>query len=86
MTAIGRPCYKGQSFAQARPYFSESAWAIIDKATSIREEWPQHEYLRYAGNAVLKWVQTKLGPDYIDGFSRLVDESLARIAELKGTV
>jgi hypothetical protein len=84
MTAIGRPCYKGQSFALARPYFSDAAWAIIDKATSIREEWPQREYPHYAGNAVPRWLQVKLGADYIEGFSRLIDEALARITELRG--
>ena len=78
LDAIGEPCYKRESFARARPYFSDAAWTIIDRATEIRRTWPAIEGLSYEGNAVPAWLQDILGPDYLQGAWRLLDEAVGQ--------
>jgi hypothetical protein len=76
LDAIGEPCYKRESFARARPYFSAQAWSIIDRATQIRRAWPVAEGQRYICNAVPIWLQQMLGPHYFEDGLRLLDEAV----------
>lgn len=83
LTAIGRPMPKADSFTAARVHFSNAAWAIIDKATDIRRQWEIHESTNYRGTRIPPWVRSILGPDYIEEFRILLDETLTMIPRLK---
>jgi hypothetical protein len=79
LDAIGESCYKRESFARARSYFSDAAWDIIDRATEIRRTWPVAEGLSFKGNAVPAWLQDILGPDYLQSAWQLLDEAVGQV-------
>ncbi|MFP3984198.1 MAG: hypothetical protein ACLFV2_10980 [Desulfurivibrionaceae bacterium] len=81
LDAIGRGCYKKESFTLARPYFSDEAWSLVDRASRIRSEWELREYNLFHGNAVPEWVMEMLGFDYIEKFSKLLGEILLVIEQ-----
>jgi hypothetical protein len=83
LSAIGRSCYKAESFGLTRPYFRAATWGLIERATIIRAEWQSREYPGYQGIAIPAWLRITLGPDYIKDFAGLIDEVLARIVELR---
>jgi hypothetical protein len=76
MDALGWPCAKRDAFAQARPYLSDEAGRIIGRASEIRRMWPLKEHDAFAGNAIPRWVQDLLGPNYLDDAFRLLDEAV----------
>jgi len=78
MDATGRGCYKGDSFARARPEISDTAWAIVDRASRIRTLWAEKEGTAYTGNAVPGWLRDILGPEYIADALRLIEEVIEK--------
>ena len=79
MDGCGQPCYKRESFAAARPHFSEETWTFLQRASAIRKEWSRKEGVAYRGNAIPAWVQAMLGPDYFEAASRLLEEAVAAV-------
>jgi len=63
LDAKGLPTYKGESFNKVKYDFIQD-WEIIEKATKIREMWPDKEEHPYIGNEIPKWVVSILGGDY----------------------
>ena len=78
----GAPCYKRDSFTSCRPLVPQDAWTIIEKASDVRRQWSQRQDHPYQGNAIPKWVQELVGPQYLqDGFT--VIESMAKLLGLE---
>ncbi len=78
LDALGRGCYKKQSFDIARPYFSKKAWSLVKKATQIRALWPEKEGLAYRGNAVPQWVREILDKNYFEECLFLWEEAVTK--------
>jgi hypothetical protein len=76
MDALGRPCHKRDSFAQARPLISKEAWEVVDKATEVRRAWGLKEGNVYRGNAIPAWIPPILGPDYFEASLCLLEEAV----------
>jgi len=79
MDGLGRGCYKGDSFRLARTYFSNRAWAVIDKASEIRRLWQEREGTAYRLNAIPEWVPSILGDNYFEEWLLLLDEAIMQI-------
>ncbi|MBI4992208.1 MAG: nucleotidyltransferase domain-containing protein [Candidatus Harrisonbacteria bacterium] len=79
LDSIGKGCHKKESFLRARSYFSDEAWSVIDKASIIRDLWPDKEGQRYRGNAIPKWVMEILGKNYIKEAVTLWEEAVSNV-------
>lgn len=65
LEATGRRSLKGDSFALCRDILADQ-WAIIDRASTVRREWPNHENHPFRGNAIPDWVRECIGDDYFE--------------------
>jgi len=79
MEGVGRGCYKGHSFALARPYFSDQAWAVLEKASTVRRSWQEKEGVSYKLNAIPAWVRDILGEHYFEDWLLLLEEAIDQI-------
>ena len=79
MDGIEKGCYKGESFNLARPFFSDRAWEVINKASEVRSLWEDREGVEYKLNAVPKWVQDVLGNYYIEESLIIIEEAIEKI-------
>ena len=77
LDAIGAGCAKRESFAKARPLFSAAAWTAIEKASMIRNAWPEKEGIAYRGNAIPAWTREMLGTDFLRESMICMDEACA---------
>jgi len=84
LQARGEPSYKRESFERCRPLFSKESWDIIDKASRARQLWPEKENFPFKGNAIPRWLQETVGPDYFQEASDLVGE-MAQLLDLAVT-
>lgn len=41
MQTLGRPCYKRDSFAMAKPLFAPDVWQVMDEVSEMRHAWRQ---------------------------------------------
>lgn len=73
LTAIGKPCYKRESFDRCRSLFSDREWEIVEKASCVRRKWDECEDFPFTGNAIPEWVQAELGGTYFADADRFVD-------------
>ena len=72
LDSIGNSCYKKYSFEKFYSMLNIDS-EILDKATKIREVWPEREEFPYKGNKIPDWVCELLGNDY---FKRAYNFSL----------
>ena len=59
----GNSCYKKYSFEKFYSMLNIDS-EILDKATKIREIWPEREKFPYKGNKIPNWICELLGNDY----------------------
>ncbi len=45
MQALGRPCYKRESFMLAKPLFTPAVWRVMDEVSDLRRTWRQTDAL-----------------------------------------
>jgi hypothetical protein len=76
LDARGQACHKRESFVQARKYFSNAAWSVIERASAVRAAWPERQGVTYTGNAIPQWIRDMLGPDYFEGALRVLEEAV----------
>jgi hypothetical protein len=63
LDAKGCPAYKKNSFEIVK-YDFEEFWGIVEKASRIREAWPDKEVFPYVGNNIPDWIINVLGDNY----------------------
>lgn len=63
LNSLGQSCYKRESFDRCKDIFREE-WAITEKASEVRNLWPEKETFPFKNNSIPPWVQAILGPDY----------------------
>ena len=78
LEAAGRGCHKRDSFAMVHDTFA-GQWGIIERASRIRSEWPDHEDHPFRGNAVPRWVRGVLGDDYLEKGQALMGAMAERL-------
>jgi len=74
LSALGEPCYKGDSFSIARPLFSERAWEVVEKVSKIRQMWCEKESHPYMGNEIPGWLIEELGNNYFSIGNKMLEE------------
>lgn len=77
LDALGSPCYKRDSFARAKPLFSPGAWEIVEKSSTVREEWGKRESTRFTGNSTPAWLRQMLGSDYMEASCKFLEEAVS---------
>lgn len=63
LNLLGQSCYKRESFDRCKDLFGEE-WAIIEKASEVRNLWPEKETFPFKNNSIPPWVQAIIGPNY----------------------
>ena len=81
MSAIGKSCYKRDSFHLAKDYFSRDSWEIVEKMTSVRSLWEEKEGVSYSNNAIPKWIIEIVDARYFEETIILLDEAIKLIKQ-----
>ena len=73
--SIDQPMYKRQTFDAIRSDYNFNL-ELLDKATKIRNLWPQNEKHPYVGNEVPMWVEQVLEPNFFNRAVNFANELL----------
>ena len=63
LNSLGQYYHKRESFDRCKDIL-RGEWAIIEKASKVRELWPENETIPFKSNTIPPWVQTIIGPEY----------------------
>ena len=83
LEARGEACYKRESFAKCAMLFAPERWRIVEKATRVRQSWPERVEFPFEGNAIPQWVQAIIGPNYFEEAFLLIDEMVRRCSTVE---
>jgi len=69
LNTLGQYYHKRKSFDICKDLL-KGEWAIIEKASKVRDLWPEKETIPFRSNAIPPWVQAIIGPEYFkEGFA-----------------